>query len=62
MQPNRFEREPLDQWMDSTVVPFLVREKQLRDQLAQLRLRRRNDHPGDFRERAIHRERQEHPH
>jgi hypothetical protein len=61
MQPNRFEREPLDQWMDSTVVPFLVREKQLRDELA--RLRRRNDHPADFRERAgIHPERQEHPH
>jgi hypothetical protein len=61
MQPNRLERDPLDQWMDPAV-PFLVREKQLRDELAQLRARRRNDHPGDFRERAIHTERHEHPH
>jgi hypothetical protein len=62
MQPNRLEREPLDQWMHSAV-PFLVREKQLRDELAQLRSRKRNDHPGDYRERAgIHKERQEHPH
>ena len=52
----------MDLWMDPAV-PILEREKQLRDELAQLRSRKRNDHPGDFRERgSIRRERHEHPH
>lgn len=61
MQLNQFEREPMHRWLDPAV-PFLEREKQLRDQLAQLRARKRNDHPGDYRERAnVLTERPEHP-
>lgn len=60
MHLNRLEREPMDRWMDPAL-PFLDREKQLRDELAQLRLRRRNDHPGEYRERAALSERPEHP-
>lgn len=61
MQLNEFEREPVHRWIDPAA-PFLDREKQLRDQLAQLRARKRNDHPGDYRERAgILTERPEHP-